>query len=231
MRCGWGPDAARIWPGAAWSGAGNRCSIVPGMVARPLSELVDPGWARVLMPVEDTVAEMGRFLRAEIAAGRHYLPAGENVLRAFQRPFDDVRVLLVGQDPYPTPGHAVGLSFSVASDVRPLPRSLENIFREYSADLDLPPPSCGDLTPWADQGVLLLNRCLTVQQGKAGSHRSKGWEAVTEQAIRGLAERDKPLVALLWGRDARNLAPRLAGFPTVESTHPSPLSAHNGFFG
>src|SRR5699024_1701057 len=142
---------------------------------------------------------MGEFLRGEVAAGRTYLPAPADVLRAFQQPFHDVRVLIVGQDPYPTPGHAVGLSFSVASDVRP-PKSLVNIFREYSDDLGHPTPSTGDLTPWAERGVLLLNRALTVQPRAPGAHRGKGWEEVTAEAIRALARRDEPLVAVLWGR-------------------------------
>ncbi|BBZ14632.1 uracil-DNA glycosylase [Mycobacterium branderi] len=203
------------------------------MTARPLRELVEDGWARALGPVGENVAEMGQFLRAELAAGRGYLPAGQNVLRAFTFPFDEVRVLIVGQDPYPTPGHAVGLSFSVAAEVRPLPRSLENIFAEYSSDLGYPAPSCGDLSPWAKRGVMLLNRVLTVQPGNPASHRGKGWEAVTECAIRALVDRRKPLVAILWGRDASTLRPMLAGEECVaiESPHPSPLSASRGFFG
>jgi len=198
---------------------------------RPLAEIIDPGWAAALQPVAARIAEAGDFLRAELAAGRSYLPAGDKVLRAFTQPFDQVRVLIVGQDPYPTPGHPVGLSFSVAPSVRPLPRSLINIFREYSADLGHPTPATGDLTPWAERGVLMLNRVLTVQPGKPGSHRGKGWEPVTEQAIRALAARAGPLVAILWGRDARNLAPMLAGAGLVESAHPSPMSADQGFFG
>ena len=201
------------------------------MTARPLSELVEPGWATALKPVTDQVAQMGQFLRAEIAAGRRYLPAGPNVLRAFTYPFDNVRVLIVGQDPYPTPGHPVGLSFSVDPGVRRLPGSLVNIFREYSADLGYPAPSNGDLTPWTERGVLLLNRVLTVEPGKPGSHRGQGWEEVTEQAIRALTARGLPLAAILWGRDARNLAPLLGDTPRIESAHPSPMSAHNGFFG
>ncbi len=201
------------------------------MTARPLSELVDPGWARALEPVAPRIAAMGEFLRAELAAGRTYLPAGQNVLRAFTQPFDDVRVLIVGQDPYPTPGHAVGLSFSVAPDVRPLPPSLVNIFQEYGADLGHPPPANGDLTPWAEHGVLLLNRALTVAPRNPGAHRGKGWEEVTEQAIRALAGRGTPIVAILWGRDARNLRPLLGNVPCIESAHPSPMSARNGFFG
>ena len=203
------------------------------MTARPLKELVEHGWATALEPVADQVAQMGEFLRSEIAAGRQYLPAGPNVLRAFTYPFDDVRVLIVGQDPYPTPGHAVGLSFSVAPEVRPLPRSLSNIFDEYTADLGHPRPTCGDLTPWAQRGVLLLNRVLTVRPGNAASHRGKGWEAVTECAIRALVAREQPMVAILWGRDASTLKPMLAESQCVaiESPHPSPLSASRGFFG
>ena len=154
-------------------------------------------------------------------------------MRAFTFPFDDVRVLIVGQDPYPTPGHAVGLSFSVAPEVRPLPRSLSNIFDEYSADLGYPQPSCGDLTPWAERGVLLLNRVLTVRPSNPASHRGKGWEAVTECAIRALVARSQPMVAILWGRDASTLKPMLAAenCVAIESPHPSPLSASRGFFG
>jgi uracil-DNA glycosylase len=207
-------------------------------MAEPLRSIIDPGWADALEPVADRIAAMGGFLRAEVAAGRRYLPAGENVLRAFKQPFAGVRVLIVGQDPYPTPGHAVGLSFSVAPEVRRLPASLVNIFREYSDDLGYPAPATGDLTPWSERGVLLLNRVLTVQPGKPGSHRGKGWEEVTEQAIRALAARKsagraggEPLVAILWGRDARTLVPLLEGIPVIESAHPSPYSAANGFFG
>jgi uracil-DNA glycosylase len=194
--------------------------------------LVDPGWAEALEPVAGRIAAMGDFLRAEVAAGRRYLPAGENVLRAFRQPFADVRVLIVGQDPYPTPGYAVGLSFSVGPEVRRLPGSLVNIFREYSDDLGYPTPTNGDLTPWSERGVLLLNRVLTVAPGQPGSHRGQGWEEVTEQAIRALAAREEtPLVAILWGRDARTLAPLLGGIGLIESAHPSPYSAASGFFG
>lgn len=203
------------------------------MTARPLHELVDPGWAAALEPVAAQVRQMGEFLRAELAAGNGYLPAGQNVLRAFTFPLKDVRVLIVGQDPYPTPGHAVGLSFSVAPEVRPLPRSLDNIFREYASDLGYPAPATGDLTPWAARGVMLLNRVLTVRPGSPASHRGKGWEAVTECAIRALVARKQPLVAVLWGRDASTLKPMLddADCVAIESPHPSPLSASRGFFG
>src|SRR3984893_2744187 len=179
-------------------------------MAEPLRSIIDPGWADALEPAAAQIAAMGDFLRTEVAAGRRYLPSGENVLRAFKQPFAAVRVLIVGQDPYPTPGHAVGLSFSVAPEVRRLPGSLVNIFREYSDDLGYPAPATGDLTPWSERGVLLLNRVLTVEPGKPGSHRGKGWEEVTEQAIRALVGRRAPLVAILWGRDARGLVPMLA---------------------
>jgi uracil-DNA glycosylase len=196
-----------------------------------LEEVVEAGWAEALEPVAGQIKAMGEFLRAEVAAGRTYLPAGKNILRAFSQPFADVRVLIVGQDPYPTPGHPVGLSFSVEPDVRPVPRSLQNIYKELNTDLGLPTPSNGDLTPWSKHGVLLLNRALTVAPGKPASHRGKGWEVVTDQAIRALAARDAPLVAILWGRDARSLTPLLGDVPRIESAHPSPMSAANGFFG
>ncbi len=200
-------------------------------MARPLREVVESGWGQALAPVEANVAALGTFLRAEVAAGRRYLPIGANILRAFTEPFADVRVLIVGQDPYPTLGHPVGLSFSVEPDVRPVPRSLQNIYRELGTDLGLPAPSNGDLTPWSKHGVLLLNRVLTVAPGRPGSHRGKGWEAVTDQAIRALVARDRPLVAILWGRDAQTLRPLLGGTSVIESAHPSPMSADRGFFG
>ena len=202
-----------------------------GMSPQALSELVDPGWAAALAPVQGEVARLGDFLRAETAAGRGYLPSGANVLRAFTYPLADVRVLIVGQDPYPTPGHPIGLSFAVDPGVRPVPRSLQNIYKELHDDLGLPVPSNGDLTPWSRHGVMLLNRVLTVRAGVSGSHRGIGWEAVTELAIRALVARGGPLVAILWGRDAGTLRPLLGNTPIIASAHPSPLSANNGFFG
>ena len=201
------------------------------MSARALPSTLDPGWASALAPVAREIAAMGDFLRAELAAGRRYLPAGPNVLRAFTEPLADVRVLIVGQDPYPTPGHAVGLSFSVAPDVRPLPRSLANIYRAYEADLGLPRPANGDLGPWAGHGVLLLNRVLTVSPGAPASHRGRGWEAVTDRAVQALVQRATPLVAVLWGKDAQTQRPLLGDVPRIESAHPSPMSADRGFFG
>ena len=205
-------------------------------MARTLSELaddglIDAGWAEALAPVQETITALGVRLRAEQEAGHGYLPSGENVLRAFRRPLSDVRVLITGQDPYPTPGHPIGLSFAVDRHVRPLPRSLSNIYKERESDLGIPPASHGDLTAWSDQGVLLLNRVLTVRPGAAASHRGWGWEAVTELAIRSLVARDRPLVAVLWGRDAANLQPLLGDTPVIASAHPSPLSASRGFFG
>ncbi|TFD57162.1 uracil-DNA glycosylase [Cryobacterium suzukii] len=192
---------------------------------------IDPGWARALAPVADDLARVGDFLASERAAGHTVLPAPEHLLRAFRQPFDAVRVLIVGQDPYPTPGHPIGLAFAVNADVRPVPRSLGNIYTELEADLGLPRPEHGNLSAWSDQGVLLLNRVLSVRAGAAGSHRRRGWESVTDQAIRALVLRQHPLVAILWGKDAGALRPLLGDTPVIESAHPSPLSARRGFFG
>jgi len=202
------------------------------VTARPLNELVEDGWAHALEPVGLQVAQMGEFLRAELAEGHRYLPAGPNVLRAFTFPFDQVRVLIVGQDPYPTPGHAVGLSFSVAADVRPLPRSLENIFTEYGKDLDYPPPATGDLTPWAERGVLLLNAVLTVSPGRPASHAGRGWEQFTDRAIAELSARRDGIVFLLWGKYAREKGASVdtTRHHVLTASHPSPYSV-SGFFG
>lgn len=192
---------------------------------------LDAGWASALAPVEQRIHELGAFLTAEAREGRGFLPAGENVLRAFRYPLDAVRVLVVGQDPYPTPGHPIGLAFAVDPRVRPVPRSLANVYAELRSDLGVPTPPHGDLTGWSEQGVMLLNRVLSVRPGEPGSHRGLGWEAVTEHAIRTLVARDAPLVAVLWGRDAARLRPLLGSTPVIESAHPSPLSASRGFFG
>lgn len=206
-------------------------SALAGLVDRGL---MAPDWAEALAPVDDRVAALGTFLREELAAGRPYLPAGDAVFRAFRAPLSAVKVLVVGQDPYPTPGHPIGLSFAVERDVWPLPRSLVNIYTELRADVGVVPPKHGDLTGWADQGVMLLNRVLTVRPGTPASHRKQGWEEVTECAIRALvarAEAGVPFAAILWGRDAQSLKPMLGSTPSVESVHPSPLSASRGFFG
>ncbi|MEW6964382.1 uracil-DNA glycosylase [Trueperella pyogenes] len=196
-----------------------------------LSTIMDPEWAQAMAPMEADIHAMGDFLRAENAAGHGYLPAGKNVLRTFSYPLSKVRVLIVGQDPYPTPGHPIGLSFAVERNVCSIPRSLSNIYRELYDDLGIPPASHGDLTPWCENGVMLLNRVLTVRPGAPASHRGKGWEKITDHAIRTLAQRNQPLVAILWGRQAQELAPLLRTTPTITSAHPSPLSATRGFFG
>lgn len=196
-----------------------------------LTDLVAPDWAAALDPVGPTLTQLGQFLRAEVAAGRGYLPRGDQILRAFTVPLEQVQVLLVGQDPYPTRGHAVGLAFAVDGRVRPLPPSLTNIYRELHDDVGVPAPTHGDLSTWAQRGVLLLNRSLTVRPGQPGSHRGRGWEHLTDTAIAALSRRGGPLVAILWGRDAQSLRPALGDVPVISSPHPSPLSAARGFFG
>jgi uracil-DNA glycosylase len=196
--------------------------------------LMAPDWAEALAPVDDRIAALGDFLRAELAAGRAYLPSGDAIFRAFRQPLSSVRVLVVGQDPYPTPGHPIGLCFAVDRSVRPIPRSLANIYRELRDDLGIVGPEHGDLTAWTEQGVMLLNRVLTVRPGTPASHRGQGWEHVTACAIAALvrrAEAGAPMAAILWGRDAATLKPHLGPIPSVESAHPSPLSASRGFFG
>ena len=197
---------------------------------KPLPEIVHSSWVEALSPVEQTIHEIGARLREEVAAGHGYLPAGTDVLRAFTYPMPEVKVLIVGQDPYPTPGHPMGLSFSVQPGVKP-PRSLENIFTEMVSDLGVDRPTSGDLTPWSRQGVMLLNRVLTVRPGAPASHRGWGWETVTQRAIEALVQRPEPLVAILWGRPAQSLTPMLGQTPIIASPHPSPLSASRGFFG
>jgi uracil-DNA glycosylase len=204
---------------------------------------IDPGWERALAPVAPQLAEISRALQAEADSGRGFLPAPGNVMRAFARPLADVRVLIVGQDPYPTPGHAIGLAFAVDRAVRPLPRSLQNIYRELFDDIGVAPPQHGDLSGWSEQGVMLLNRVLTVRPGASGSHRGAlgsgkgkgsggpGWESVTDAAIRALVDRGGPLVAILWGNDAARVRPLLGDVDAISSAHPSPLSASRGFFG
>ena len=204
---------------------------------KPLEELMDPDWAQALSQVEPQIRAMGKFLREQIESGHRILPASHNILRAFSIPLKSIKVLIVGQDPYPTPGHPVGLSFCTAPEVRPLPKSLINIYKELVSDLGVSTPKSGDLTPWTRQGVMLLNRCLTVEAGKANSHQGKGWEAVTDAAIKALNNRTDnsgkplPLVAILWGRNAQSLAPLLTNATLITSAHPSPLSAMRGFFG
>lgn len=190
---------------------------------------VHPGWAPALASVENELADLNAFLSSE----QGFLPAPDAVLRALQLDPALVRVLVVGQDPYPTPGNAVGLSFAVAPHVRPIPASLRNMYTELRDDLGIATPPHGDVSAWADQGVLLLNRVLTVRPGEPGSHRKRGWETVTDALIRFLVAREpaQPLVAILWGNDAQALAPLLGDTAIIASAHPSPLSARRGFFG
>lgn len=195
------------------------------------TDQISPDWADALIPVQQQLDQIADVLNRERAQGIDVLPDARHIFRAFRQPFHDVRVLIVGQDPYPTPGHPIGLAFACGDDVRPLPRSLNNIFTELSHDVGVLPALHGDLSEWSVQGVMLLNRVLTVRAGLAGSHRNIGWEQVTECAIEALVARGKPLVSVLWGKDAQTLAARLEGFPVVSSAHPSPLSAHRGFFG
>jgi uracil-DNA glycosylase len=195
----------------------------------PLDELVDPSWLAALRPTEPVLRQLGEFLRAESAAGRGFQPVGDSILRAFSLPLADVRVLIVGQDPYPTPGQAVGLAFAVPPETSPWPRSLVNIATELRSDLGQACPA--DLADWSSRGVLLLNRVLTVRPGTPGSHRGRGWEEITAAAVTAIANRGGPLVAVLWGRDAQGVRPLLRDVPVVASAHPSPLSAARGFFG
>ncbi|HZK04476.1 MAG TPA: uracil-DNA glycosylase [Actinomycetaceae bacterium] len=197
----------------------------------PLTNVMHPSWAAAMAPVEHQIRDMGTMLRQELTAGNGYLPAGTDVFRAFTYPLDEVKVLIVGQDPYPTPGHPMGLSFSVQPHVHPLPRSLENIYRELQNDVGAARPPHGDLSHWSKEGVMLLNRVLTVRPGTPASHRNRGWEAITDHAISVLVRRDSPLVAILWGRDAQSLSTALGQTPIIASAHPSPLSASRGFFG
>ena len=196
-----------------------------------LNGRVHDSWLGALTPAQPLLGTVGQFLAAESASGRGYLPPREQMMNAYQRPMDQVKVLIVGQDPYPTPGHAMGLSFSVAAGVRPLPKSLNNLFKELADDIGCAIPESGDLTPWADQGVMLLNRVLTVSPGQPGSHQGKGWEEFTAATIESLANRDQPLVAILWGKQAQSAQGILGSTPVIASAHPSPLSAHRGFFG
>ncbi|NVM99067.1 uracil-DNA glycosylase [Arthrobacter sp. SDTb3-6] len=213
---------------AAWDAA--QLQALDTLGTDPLA-LLSPDWAAALAGQEHALRDLGRMLRREYDAGTSFLPPPARVLRALAAPLSGVKVLVVGQDPYPTPGHSVGLAFAVDRATRPLPRSLNNIYRELQADLGIAPAAHGDLSAWAGQGVLLLNRVLTVAPGAAGSHRRRGWEGVTEAVIKALAARKQPLVSVLWGRDAQKLAPLLAGTAIIEAAHPSPLSASRGFFG
>ncbi|MFN4005962.1 MAG: uracil-DNA glycosylase [Chitinophagaceae bacterium] len=177
--------------------------------------------------------ELAAFLKTEKALQRIIYPQGSLIFNAFaQTPFNDVKVVLLGQDPYHNPGEAMGLSFSVPQGVR-IPPSLQNIYKELQTDIGMPIPQSGDLTPWAKQGVLLLNASLTVRKNEPQSHSKIGWSQFTDAAIRRLSEQHEGLIFLLWGRSAQE---KLACIDAtkhhvLKAAHPSPLSAHNGFFG
>tara|TARA_Y100000815_G_scaffold87194_1_gene75960 strand:+ start:4425 stop:5111 length:687 start_codon:yes stop_codon:yes gene_type:complete len=196
-------------------------------------------WRDVLEPVLATpeARKLGGFLRAEEAAGKAIYPPQGSRLRALElTPLDAVKVVILGQDPYHGPGQAMGLSFSVPGGVKH-PPSLRNIFKELADDCGIAPPTSGDLTTWAERGVLLLNNSLTVEAGQAGSHAGRGWDAITDACVAAVAARAEPAVFILWGSHAQAKASRIAELnaPTrhcvIRSPHPSPLSAHRGFFG
>lgn len=192
------------------------------------------GWPELQAELrEPYMRELSSFLKAERQAGRPWYPAAQNIFRALELvPLEKVRVVIIGQDPYHGPGQAMGLSFSVPNELQPKPPSLLNIFKEIESDLGASPPQ-SDLTPWAEQGVLLLNAVLTVGARRAGSHHGKGWERFTDRAVELVNERLEGVAFLLWGRPAQTKGSRVerARHLVLESPHPSPLSAHRGFFG
>lgn len=196
-----------------------------------LVQSVPRAWASAVG--EGTLArirEIGRLLSKRVGRER-IVPAPREVFRALETPIDGVRVLLVGQDPYPTLGHAMGLSFSVPRGVTPLPPTAKNILRELADDLGSAPATHCDLTAWARQGVLLLNRHLTTAAGSPGAHHLLGWAAVTDRIVEVARAHNPNMVAIIWGRAAEEVVPALDGASTLRSAHPSPLSAHRGFFG
>lgn len=204
-----------------------------------MTDPIPDSWRSVLEPVLATpeARRLGGWLRAEEAAGRTIYPPRGSRLAALERtPLDAVKVVILGQDPYHGPGQAHGLCFSVPGRVA-LPPSLRNIYKELAEDCGIAQPAAGDLTRWAEQGVLLLNNTLTVEQGRAGSHAGKGWEAITDACVAAVAERGEPCVFILWGSHAQGKAARIPALGAserhlvIKSPHPSPLSAHRGFFG
>lgn len=204
--------------------------VLAGLYARGMFfEQMHPSWQEALAgtkPILDAIEEKLAVASAE------FVPPLELVMRAFQTPLTEVRVLIVGQDPYPTAGHAIGLSFAVNTDVKPLPRSLKNILIELKDDLGRSVSAEGDLSRWSGQGVLLLNRHLTTDLAEAGAHTEIGWSQFTDQVINVLNRKlGRRLVAILWGNQAQQLAPALCDCTVTSSAHPSPLSARRGFFG
>ena len=191
-------------------------------------EQMHPSWQQALAGQHDLLDQ----IEANVSTDAAVAPAMPMVMRAFEQPVDSVRVLLVGQDPYPGPGHAIGLSFAVAPEVSPLPRSLQNMMRELRDDLGKDVSNGGDLQRWSSQGVMLLNRHLTTSSGTSAAHFDAGWARFTDAAISVLNRaRGRKLVAILWGNEAIALQRLLADVQVVSSAHPSPLSARRGFFG
>jgi uracil-DNA glycosylase len=221
-------------------GFGQNFSLGCGMALESISEIkseikLEPGWKAVLKAeFEKKYMESLRiFLRKELRQGKRILPSGPEYFAAFNlTPFERVRVVILGQDPYHGPGQAHGLCFSVRSGLD-LPPSLRNIFQELSEDIGCKIPRDGNLKPWADQGVLLLNATLTVEAGKAGSHQGKGWEEFTDRIIQIINEKKQGVVFVLWGSYAQKKAAFVdrKKHLVLESPHPSPLSSHRGFFG
>ena len=196
-----------------------------------LASTLPPAWASALgEDTVETIRHIGRMLSERVGEER-IVPAPEHVFRALQVPPEDVRVLLVGQDPYPNPDHAMGWSFSVPRGVTPLPPSAKNIRTELRDDLVVDTGEHFELGHWVNQGVLLLNRHLTTAAGSPGAHHALGWEKVTNRIVQVLVERNPHFVAIIWGRQAAGLLPLLGSTPRIESAHPSPLSAYRGFFG
>jgi len=196
---------------------------------------LEPGWKAVLEPElnSDYMQQLKAFLLQEKQAGKVVFPPGKQIFNAFNHtPFDHVKVVILGQDPYHGPGQAHGLSFSVPAGVR-TPPSLVNIFKEIERDLGIKPPKHGNLEQWADQGVLLLNATLTVVQGNAGSHQGKGWERFTDAAIDHLNRERENIVFMLWGSYAQKKGALIdrQKHLVLTAPHPSPLSAHRGFLG
>lgn len=191
-------------------------------------EQMHPTWQNALADTRDQLL----LLEMKLISDKNYSPMEQRVMRAFQNSMDDVKVLIVGQDPYPTRGHAVGLSFAVEKGTDPLPRSLQNILLELREDLGKTVSNKGDLSRWLPEGVMLLNRHLTVPVGQSGGHMDLGWADFTDRAVAALADRlGKKLVVILWGKEAQSLEPLLGSAQIVKSAHPSPLSARRGFFG
>ncbi|MDO4927766.1 MAG: uracil-DNA glycosylase [Corynebacterium sp.] len=209
----------------------NESNSTAGASSVNLNDLgIHPSWHQVFEPLQEQLCYLLTAVAAAKDAGEEILPDDANIFKAFSYPFDQVKVLIIGQDPYPTPGDAMGLSFSV-NPGRAIPRSLKNIYTELHADLGIPPVTHGDLRPWAEQGVCLLNTVLTVRAGQAASHRTLGWQIITTAAITALNARKQPLVAILWGKDAQRMAANLGDTAIISSAHPSPLSASRGFLG